>query len=485
MSETTSRGSAGDIPVYCRYDEILPIDEIKPNPRNPNQHPKQQLEMLTKIIEQQGWRAPITISRRSGFIVRGHARLVAAKTLSGLAPVEWQDYGSEAEELADLIADNRIAELAVLDEAQIAELLREIDISDVDIDLTGFANSALEEILKSDVREDMSKEIAKTTLRERYLIPPFSILDARQPPWVERKRSWIKLGIKSELGRGDEEGNGLTFKLSAQPPSVYDKKTEYEKRIGGAIAWEDFAALFPREIKQQTTSIFDPVLCEVMYRWFCPVGGAIIDPFAGGSVRGVVAALCDYHYTGVDISERQINANKANWGEIDTTKAPPCWIVGDSIEIDTLVDNEFDFLFACPPYADLEVYSDNPRDISTMSYNDFLTAYRKIIVKAASKLRDDTFAAIIVGEVRAPDGAYRNFVGDTIQACIDAGLKYYNEAILITPYGSLLMRAGNSFEASRKLGKTHQNILIFCKGDAKKATKKLGSVEYAKEITEG
>ena len=132
---------------------------------------------------------------------------------------------------------------------------------------------------------------------------------------------------------------------------------------------------------------------------------------------------------------------------------------------------------SCPPYADLEVYSDDPRDISTMEYDNFLKVYREIIEKSCGLLKDNRFAAFVVGEVRSKKGLYYNFVSDTISACIDAGLSYYNEAILVTAVGSLPIRAGRIFSISRKLGKTHQNVLIFLKGDWRKAVEACGDVE--------
>jgi len=136
-----------------------------------------------------------------------------------------------------------------------------------------------------------------------------------------------------------------------------------------------------------------------------------------------------------------------------------------------------DFIVSCPPYADLEVYSDDPRDISTMEYDNFLKVYREIIEKSCGLLKDNRFAAFVVGEVRSKKGLYYNFVSDTISACIDAGLSYYNEAILVTAVGSLPIRAGRIFSISRKLGKTHQNVLIFLKGDWRKAVEACGDVE--------
>ena len=226
-------------------------------------------------------------------------------------------------------------------------------------------------------------------------------------------------------------------------------------------------------------SIFDPVLCELMYKWFCPKGGKILDPFAGGSVRGIVAAELGYNYMGCDLSERQVEANKIQADEICKDKKPR-WVNDDSRNIRKHTKTEkFNLLFTCPPYADLEVYSDDPKDISNMTYSDFKEAYYDIIDKACQALEDDSFACIVIGEVRGKknDGAYINFVADTIEAFRLAGLHYYNEMILITAIGSLPLRAGRIFSTTRKIGKTHQNILVFAKGSAKAAAQKCGECE--------
>lgn len=227
------------------------------------------------------------------------------------------------------------------------------------------------------------------------------------------------------------------------------------------------------------TSIFDPVLCELAYTWFCPKGGMVLDPFAGGSVRGIVASKLGRRYLGVDLRAEQIEANYVQAARICAEPLPE-WRQGDSRELDRIAEDvEADFVFTCPPYADLEVYSDDPADISTMDYPEFLAAYRTIVARACALLRDDRFAMYVVGDVRGPDGTYRNLVSDTIAAFHDAGLRLYNEAILVTSVGSLPIRAGKQFSTSRKLGKTHQNCLVFLKGDAKKATLACGEVEVA------
>ncbi len=218
--------------------------------------------------------------------------------------------------------------------------------------------------------------------------------------------------------------------------------------------------------EQSGTSIFDPVLCELAYRWFTPAGGSILDPFSGGSVRGIVAAQLGFTYTGIDLSARQIAANEEQARTI-CGELKPRWIVGDSQNVATLAPGAYDFVFSCPPYGDLEVYSEDTADLSTMAHAEFVAAYRRIIAAAVGMLAPDRFACFVVGDFRDGKGFYRNFVADTIAAFQDAGATLYNEAILVTSVGSLPIRVGRQFEAGRKLGKTHQNILVFFKGDPK------------------
>lgn len=221
------------------------------------------------------------------------------------------------------------------------------------------------------------------------------------------------------------------------------------------------------------TSIFDPTLCELLYRWFCPLGGTVLDPFAGGSVRGLVASCMGRSYTGIDLRAEQVSANNEQLNI--AAGPPPIWICGDSVGAASLLPPNFeaDFLISCPPYADLEVYSDDPRDLSTMDYHDFNRAHGAIIAAACGFLKQDSFAAWVVGDARGKDGCLYGIVGDTVSAFRNAGLKLYNEAVLVTAAGSLPIRAGAQFKASRKLGRTHQNVLVFVKGNPKKATAKL------------
>lgn len=211
------------------------------------------------------------------------------------------------------------------------------------------------------------------------------------------------------------------------------------------------------------TSIFDPVLCEVVYNWFCPKNGTVFDPFAGGSVRGVVAEMLGRKYIGIDLSQRQIDANRVN---ADKLGVYPAWHCDDSRNMDEYVpDGAADLVFSCPPYHNLEKYSDHPLDLSNMNYTDFLAAYCDIIAKSCDKLKGNRFAVFVVGEVRDGKGAYRDFVSDTKRLFRENGLCLYNEIILLEQYGTVPMRAGAIFKAKRKVPKVHQNVLVFYKGD--------------------
>jgi hypothetical protein len=228
-------------------------------------------------------------------------------------------------------------------------------------------------------------------------------------------------------------------------------------------------------VTQSGTSIFDPVLCELAYTWFTAPGAHILDPFAGGSVRGIVATYLGRDYTGIDLRPEQIAANQHQAAAIVPDRLPR-WIVGNSLN--AIPAEDYDLIFTCPPYYDLEVYSDDPEDLSNKEdYGAFLNDYRAIIAQAVERLRADRFACVVVGDIRDRKGMYRNFVADTIAAFRDVGMELYNEAILVTAVGSLSIRVGRQFQAGRKLGKTHQNVLVFVKGDPRKATEWCGPVE--------
>jgi DNA modification methylase len=268
-------------------------------------------------------------------------------------------------------------------------------------------------------------------------IPPVSVFDTKLGYWQKRKKQWKAIGLDSGEGRDDNLLNDGMKRLA--------------ENAGMGLTG---------------TSIFDPVLCEIIYNWYSSEGGIIFDPFAGGSVRGIVAEMLDRHYIGIDLSQRQVDANQKN---ADLLGVCPAWHCDDSRNMDEYIpDGSADLVFSCPPYHDLEKYSDHPLDLSNMSYEDFVTAYADIIAKACRKLKEDRFAVFVVGDIRDKKGAYRDFIGLTKSLFRDNGLFLYNESILLEQYGTAPMRAGLMFRRARKTAKVHQNVLVFYKGDLKK-----------------
>jgi hypothetical protein len=226
------------------------------------------------------------------------------------------------------------------------------------------------------------------------------------------------------------------------------------------------------EVAGTGTSIFDPVLCELMYTWFCPSNGIIVDPFSGGSVRGIVAAKLGFRYWGNDLSEEQIRANEGQKAGLLTEAEMKNvrWSVGNS-EVMVSKAPLADFVFSCPPYGNLEKYSEHEDDISNMEYDEFLEAYRCIISRTCERLRDNRFACFVVGNFRdEKTGIYHRLSDDTNSAFENAGLGLANDGILITATGSLPLRVAKAFNCSRKLGRGHQYVLIYCKGSMREAT---------------
>ena len=165
----------GQIPVFCSFDELLETEKVVGNPRNPNEHPEEQIELLAKIISHQGWRNNITVSRQSGFVVKGHGRLMAAIKLGcRQVPVEYQNYATEADEWADLTADNRLAELSEMNDEKLAEILAEINSSDLSIEMAGFTDEDLDSLIGSIIEPEEEPEPQNHDQELQQPLPPMS-----------------------------------------------------------------------------------------------------------------------------------------------------------------------------------------------------------------------------------------------------------------------------------------------------------------------
>lgn len=408
---------------------MMKLADLKPYEKNPRKN-EEAVKYVVESIKEFGFKVPIVIDK-DNVIVAGHTRYKGAKKLSlEEVPCIIADDLTDEQIKAFRLADNKVAEKAEWDFELLNSELE--DLFDFDMGLFGFEDAPVDD------EEEVSEweDIRNGSLSDRFIVPPFSIFDTRQGYWQERKRLWKGLGIKSDVGRDD------------------------------ALLGKGLLALNQKSNRGLTgTSIFDPVLCEIAYKWFNVEGGKIYDCFAGGSVRGIVAAKLGYDYTGIDLRQEQINANYENASDLGLDVK---WYCDDSQNADKYVDdNSVDMIFSCPPYADLEVYSDDPRDISNMDYENFLKVYKNIIKTALKKLKDDRFAVFVVGDVRDKKGFYYDFVSDTKACFIEEGAKLYNEIILLEAGGTASLRANNTFSGGRKVVKLHQHVLVFYKGNPK------------------
>ena len=283
----------------------------------------------------------------------------------------------------------------------------------------------------------------KKKLSDWFIVPPFSILNSASNEWQLKKKKWI-------------------LRINDKAQSRSNKLTMKAKSGIGLKQGIEFMA-----IKGDTTSVLDPVMSEIILSWFTCDKHVVLDPFAGDAVFGFVSAFKNRIFKGIELRKEQVEFNQTLIDELNTESKYYC----DSSEnMDDYINAEsVDFIFSCPPYADLEIYSDLPNDLSNMNYDDFFKTIGEILTNTYSKLKDNRFAVIVMGEVRhKKTGEYLGIIPNVINIMRDAGYKYYNEIILQTPIGNLHMRAGQYMSGNRKIGKMHQNILVFYKGDLNK-----------------
>jgi len=277
----------------------------------------------------------------------------------------------------------------------------------------------------------------KLTMADYFLIPPFSIFYTVDGVWQERKKRWNRL--IGDLGQARKD---VLF--------INRAKITEQKNIA-------------------TTSILDAVMSEILLKWFTEEGFETFDPFAGDTVFGFVSAWLKRPFTGIELRPEQAEFNQT---QVDKNNLNARYICDTAENMDEHIeDNSKDFIFSCPPYADLEKYSDLPRDLSNMSHDDFFKIYKTVLQNTYKKLKRNRFAVIVISEVRGKNGGYIGLVPRTIDFMTEAGYLYYNEIILVNQVGSLPLRTGKAMNSGRKVGRRHQNILVFFKGDQKEIKK--------------
>lgn len=405
------------------------IDELKPasyNPRKKSEHVKQ---TIIKSLDEYGWLAPVVVNvnpDRKDTIVGGHRRLEAAIARGDkTVPTIEVNLTLEQEKQANL----RLNAQEQFDQKTLAGLVEELHTLDADATKSlGFSEKQLGDLLYN---AKYMQGKSSGVLAEKSLVPPFSVIDAKSGEWQKRKQQWNEI-----VGNLSESREGTLAKGDRNVMMMY----------GGG------------------TSQFDPVIAELMYLWFAPKGGTILDPFGGEQTKAVVAGTLGYKYVGIEVRPEQVEVNEKALMRLGLDGK---FYTGDSQKLDELIppDTQADLIFTSPPYYDLEIYSSGEDDLSAkQTYEEFMAGYEKIFEKAAKYLKPNRFLILKLGDVRDKNGFYYNFLGDNIAIMKRLGFGLYNEIIYLQALATAPHRAERNMR-KRKTVKVHQNVLTFYKGD--------------------
>lgn len=357
--------------------------------------------------------------------------------------------------------------------------------SDIDFDewgLDGLWENEEEELGTSERVKDGGAE--NGSLYDRFIVPPFSILDTRKGYWQARKNVWRELIGDMGESRNDVLLNDICLKYK----NLYQRTRGEREKL--EVSFKEYLDKYVSEeekIREESkvlsagVSLLDPVMAEIVCRWFGFEKCKTFDCFAGDSVFGYVSSYLGNEFVGIELRPEQAKLNNER-----TEGMPARYICDDGQNVAQHIEAESqDLLFSCPPYFDLEKYSDLDNDASNQkSYVDFIAILRNAFTSAIGCLKKNRFAVIVVGDVRDKrTGFYYDFCGDIKQIFKDGGMPLYNEVILIEAGASTAIRAGRSM-ITRKVGKMHQNILVFYKGDPKQIKNNYKAIEYASEDLE-
>ena len=415
--------------------EKMKIGDIKPNPQNPRTIKGDKFKKLVNSIQEfpEMLEARPIVIDENDIVLGGNMRLKASKEagLKEVPVIRWSN-----------LTDEKKKEFIVKDNVGYGEW----DFVTLKTDWGG-SNLLVDWGLDLPVDTKLNRygdEKKSGTLNERFVVPPFSVLDTKQGYWSDRKKIW-----KDRINDNGESREGTLSKTDT--PNLINA-------INNGV------------------SLLDPVLSEIIVSWFGIENGNYFDCFSGDTVFGYVSSHMGNKFIGIELREEQVELNNKRCKD-DGLNAN--YICDDGRNVANHIEKSSqDLLFSCPPYYDLEVYSDLDNDASNQeTYEDFILILDEAFKNSINCLKDDRFAAIVVGDIRNKEGYYYGFTDDIKRIFRKYGMPLYNELILLDSIETAPMRA-NSFMKKRKVVKVHQNILIFYKGNIENIKNNYKNLSY-------
>jgi hypothetical protein len=433
---------------------------------------KTEMDRLVKSIKKNGQFVPIAVNNK-GIVLDGHSRIEACNILKIDPHYNVFTFKTEEEELDFVVASNlvrrhlsdvqkyelakkllpmeaefakkrQLAGIKVTEEKEeekgttFHKIGRDIGISEAKlkrikaIDEAGRTDllDAIE-IGQTTVYGAYGKILPKKLLKDDYVVPPFSILDLKTKEAMNSKAVYHNR-FDSGLGR-DQKGLGM----------------------GGIAA-----------VGMRGVSVFHPLVCRFGYENYTEEGDMILDPFCGGSVRGIMAGELCRGYIGFDLRQEQIDENEEQAAKVDWTgtNVKPKWVVSDSVDLDQHLPGDFeaDLIFTSPPYSmGLEHYSDKKEDLNNMSLEGFKEKYAEIIRKSLKYLKHDGWSIWTVSDARDKKGFYWGLDTFTTKVHEQEGWGLWNTIIEADPLGTAQQRARVLFDSSKKVVRIHQLIMIY------------------------
>jgi hypothetical protein len=396
----------------CSYDKLVEVGDLKPNPDNPNRHPKKQIDLLAKMVKAQGWRTPITVSKRSGMIVAGHARFEVAKLLKvKKVPVDYQDFDSAKQEWSHLVADNKIQEFSQFDHKMLKELIADLD--EIHIDLLAFDQKAIDDILS-------------------------------EGSWNPPKYKGVE--------RGDDINKLVGYGLQSFWKDISNKAAPcFKYQIG--LPHNISGALISNKYSRSNLTEMERIIKTYMRK-----GDFFLENCCGWSTFGSSAKYFGFSGVGIDIWDVAINhslkqiANIPGKGRIDIVK-------GDGMKT-PFKNSVFDYVFCGPPFMAEEKYSQSGKEIGDKKLPNFFWNIYYMMREHYRILKSKCLCTILINDVRE-----KNYLLPVQKYVIEAGFKagFLLHDFVIAEVLSQRVRLRKKDYNLKRTVKSHEYVITFRK----------------------